>query len=67
MRLWVSEIGEEALYEQDLPGCCRRDSGGAEESFECFVCGARWQAALSVEPEECAFARRDTEEQKGAA
>lgn len=67
MRLWVSEIGEEVIYEQDLPDCCRREGRGAEDEFECLVCGARWQAALSVEPEECAFTERAPQERKGAA
>ncbi|MGB3634712.1 MAG: hypothetical protein WA982_11780 [Rubrobacteraceae bacterium] len=67
VRLWVSELGEEVIYEQDLPACCRRDSRGSEEAFECFVCGARWQAVVPVETEECAFMERAAQERKGAA
>jgi hypothetical protein len=72
-RLWVSrsvfaEAGE-VLYEEDLPGCCRRDahaSGGV--SFECAGCGASWRAPAFVEPEECAFTERPADrERKGAA
>lgn len=60
-------LGGEALYEQDLPGCCRRGSRDSEDSFECGSCGAMWQAAHPVEPEECAFVERTAEERKGAA
>lgn len=67
MRLWVSELGEEVMYEQDLPDCCRRDSRGSEEAFECLSCGARWNAAVPVETEECAFMERVIQERKGAA
>lgn len=67
VRLWVSEIGEEVIYEQDLPACCKRDARGAEDEFECLACGARWQAALPAEPEECAFMERAEQERKGAA
>ncbi|CAN5668821.1 hypothetical protein BH24ACT21_BH24ACT21_18240 [soil metagenome] len=67
VRLWVSELGEEVIYEQDLPACCHRDARGTEDEFECFACGARWQPAVTVETEECAFMERDTQERKGAA
>ena len=69
-RLWVAELGEEILYEEDLPGCCRRSAHGFEDySFECLGCGATWRTALPVaEPEECAFTEREGgEERKGAA
>ena len=68
VRLWVSEIGEEVIYEQDLPTCCRSDARGVEGGFECLACGARWQASsMPVEPEECAFMECATQERKGAA
>ena len=67
VRLWVSELGEEVVYEQDMPGCCRRDARGVEDRFECLACGASWQAALPPEPEECAFVERTEQERKGAA
>lgn len=69
-RLWVAELGEEILYEEDMPGCCRRSAHGFEDySFDCFGCGATWRTALPVaEPEECAFTEREGgEERKGAA
>ena len=67
-RLWVAALGEEALYEEDLPGCCRRSARGRNASFDCPACGAAWQASLPVEPEECAFAERGSHgERKGAA
>ena len=73
-RLWVSALGEEVLYEADLPGCCQRSANSArsaesfEDSFECPACGAQWQIPLAVEPEECAFTERASDgERKGAA
>ncbi len=77
-RLWVSALGEEALYEVDLPGCCQRSASSArstdssDASFECPACGALWQAPLqgsfAAEPEECAFTERASDgERKGAA
>jgi len=61
-------LGEEVLYEEDLPGCCRRSARCFEGSFECPACGACWQTPLAVEPEECAFTERASDrEQKGAA
>jgi len=78
-RLWMSALGEEALYEADLPGCCQRSASSArgaksseEDSFECPACGALWQAPLqgpfAAEPEECAFTERASDgERKGAA
>jgi hypothetical protein len=78
-RLWMSALGEEALYEADLPGCCQRSASSArgaksseEDSFECPACGASWQAPLqgpfAAEPEECAFTERASDgERKGAA
>ena len=67
MRLWVSELGEEVMYEQDLPACCHRDARSSEEAFECLACGARWNAAAPAEPEECAFMERAAQGRKGAA
>ena len=67
-RLWVAALGEEALYEVDLPACCRRSAKSATDSFECPACGALWQVPLPVEPEECAFTERASDgERKGAA
>jgi hypothetical protein len=67
-RLWLAALGEEALYEADLPACCRRSAKNAGDAFECPACGALWQAPLLVEPEECAFIERaSTGERKGAA
>jgi len=73
-RLWMASLGEEALYEVDLPGCCQRSAGSAnsagsfDDSFYCPVCGAEWRASLAVEPEECAFTERASDgERKGAA
>ena len=68
-RLWVAALGEEALYEADLPACCMRSAKSADNnSFECPACGALWQAPLPVEPEECAFTERASDgERKGAA
>lgn len=67
MRLWISECGEEVLYEQDVPGCCRRHVRGAVNTFDCLACGTKWQAALQAEPEQCAFIERMEQERKGAA
>ncbi|MDQ4003893.1 MAG: hypothetical protein M3259_08675 [Actinomycetota bacterium] len=67
-RLWVASLGDEVLYEEDLPGCCRRSARSFEGSFECPACGACWQAPLAVEPEECAFTERASDrDRKGAA
>ncbi len=68
VKLWMAALGGETLYEQDMPGCCKREARNSEDSFECLSCGAAWQAALTAEPEECAFAEERTEEErKGAA
>jgi DNA-binding helix-hairpin-helix protein with protein kinase domain len=67
-RLWIAALGEEALYEVDLPGCCRRSARSFDDSFECPACGAAWQAPLPIESEECAFTERASDgERKGAA
>jgi hypothetical protein len=67
-RLWVAALGEEALYEADLPGCCKRSAGSFDDSFECPACGAVWQAPFDAGPEECAFTERASDgERKGAA
>ena len=67
-RLWVAALGEEVLYEEDLPSCCGRSAKSFDSSFECSACGAMWQAPLAVEPEECAFTERASDsERKGAA
>ena len=63
---WIALLGEEVVYEEDLPACCRR-SAVVEDSFECPACGAMWQAPLLVQPEADAFSQRDLEESRGAA
>jgi hypothetical protein len=62
---WIAALGEEVVYEEDLPACCRRTARDHEHSFECTGCGAMWQVPIPVQPEEDAFARR--EERRGAA
>ena len=66
---WIAALGEEVVYKEDLPACCRREASSAvgEDSFECPACGAMWQAPLLVQPEEDAFSQRDLEERRGAA
>ncbi len=64
----MAALGDETLYEADLPACCRRSARSFDDSFECPACGAGWQAPLPVEPEECAFTERASDgERKGAA
>ena len=63
---WIAVLGEEVVYEEDLPACCQRSMVG-QASFECPACGAMWQAPLPVYPEEDAFSQRDLEERRGAA
>lgn len=67
MQIWMAALGEESVYEADLPACCRRSARGAEDSFECHSCGAMWQAPLPVEPEYDAFAGDSRGSEKGAA
>ena len=75
VKLWMSALGGEAFYEQDIPDCCKRDARNSGAFFECFSCGAVWQVAPAAEPEECDFAERPAErfvgrpdeERKGAA
>jgi hypothetical protein len=62
---WIAVLGEEVVYEEDLPACCRRGALRYDDSFECPVCGAMWREPLPVQPEEDAFAQR--EERRGAA
>jgi len=64
---WIAALGEEVVYEEDLPACCQRSARGHGDSFECPACGAMWQAPVPVQPEEDAFAQRDLEERRGAA
>ena len=67
-RMWMAALGDETLYEVDMPSCCQRTAWGSGDAFECPVCGASWQAPLPMEPEECAFMERPGEgERKGAA
>ena len=63
--VWIAALGEEVLYEEDLPACCQRTAHGQDRSFECPGCGAMWREAIPVEPEEDAFTQR--EERRGAA
>ena len=62
---WIAALGEEVVYAEDLPACCRRTARDYDGSFECPVCGAMWQEPLPLQPEEDAFAER--EERRGAA
>ena len=62
---WIAALGEEVVYEADLPACCRRSAIHHDESFECPVCGAMWREPLPLQPEEDAFAQG--EERRGAA
>jgi len=62
---WIAALGEEVVYEEDLPACCRRSAREHDGSFECLGCGAMWQEPLPLQPEEDAFAER--EERRGAA
>jgi hypothetical protein len=64
--VWIAALGEEVLYEEDLPSCCRRSAHEQDRSFECPVCGAMWREAIPVEPEHDAFTTR-REERRGAA
>ena len=63
--VWIAALGEEVVYAEDLPACCRRTARDYDGSFECPVCGAMWQEPLPLQPEEDAFAER--EERRGAA
>lgn len=70
VKLWMPALGGEAFHEQDMPDCCKRDARNPGDFFECFSCGAVWQAAPAAASEKCDFARfagRTTEERKGAA
>jgi hypothetical protein len=69
VRMWMASLGGVALYEADLPSCCRRAARHAVEgdTFECPSCGAVWQVPEPVEPEACAFMERGDGERKGAA
>ena len=65
--IWMSALGGEVLYEEDLPACCQQSARGQERSFECPPCGAMWQTALPMQPEEDAFSQRDLGVRRGAA
>lgn len=69
VRLWIASLGDETLYETDLPACCERTAHGAEDTFECPSCGAVWQEPQPGWNEEDAFMDRSSErrERKGAA
>ncbi len=62
---WIAALGEEVVYEEDLPACCRRSAIHYDESFECPACGAMWREPLPLQPEQDAFVQR--EERRGAA
>ncbi|MDQ3498833.1 MAG: hypothetical protein M3514_15280 [Actinomycetota bacterium] len=62
---WIAVLGEEVVYEEDLPACCRRSALHDDESFECPACGAMWREPLPLQPEQDAFVQR--EERRGAA
>ncbi|MBA2714123.1 MAG: hypothetical protein H0U55_11310 [Rubrobacteraceae bacterium] len=62
---WIAALGDEVVYAEDLPTCCRRTASDQDDSFECPVCGAMWRQPLPLQPEEDAFAER--EERRGAA
>ena len=62
---WIAALGEEVVYEADLPACCARTARASEDSFECPDCGAMWRLPLPVVAEHDAFVRGD--EQRGAA
>ncbi len=62
---WIAVLGEEVVYEEDLPACCRRSALHDDESFECPACGAMWREPLPLQPEQDGFAQR--EERRGAA
>ncbi|MBA3702164.1 MAG: hypothetical protein H0W79_04955 [Rubrobacteraceae bacterium] len=62
---WIAALGEEVVYEEDLPACCRRSALHYDESFECPACGAMWREPLPLQPEQDGFAQR--EERRGAA
>ena len=66
MRTWIAVLGEEVVYEADLPACCARTARSHEDSFECPGCGAMWREPLPIEPEHDAF-MSGNEEQRGAA
>jgi len=63
---WIAALGEEVVYEADLPACCARTARAVDGSFECPDCGAMWREPLPVEPEHDAFAR-GRDEHRGAA
>ncbi|CAA9428274.1 MAG: hypothetical protein AVDCRST_MAG22-3070 [uncultured Rubrobacteraceae bacterium] len=63
---WIAALGEEVVYEADLPACCARTARVVDDSFECPGCGAMWRKPLPVEPEHDAFMQGD-DEQRGAA
>ena len=37
---WIAALGEEVVYEADLPACCARTAWADDDSFECPDCGA---------------------------
>jgi hypothetical protein len=63
---WIAALGEEVVYQEDLPACCARTARAVEDSFECPDCGAMWRLPLPVVPEHDAFGRGE-DEQRGAA
>lgn len=63
-RLWIAALGDESVYEADLPACCQRSARSADDSFECHSCGAMWRVPIPVVPEEDAFVRRGSEDER---
>ena len=61
---WIAALGEEVVYEEDLPACCKRSAIHYDESFECPACGAMWRGPLPPQPVEDGLAPR--EERRGA-
>ena len=52
-RLFVAVEGNEVLYHDDLPSCCRRTEHKATTgSFDCPTCGACWRIASKSTPTE---------------
>lgn len=69
VKLWASALdGGEVMYGEDLPSCCRSEARAASDGFECFSCGAVWQAVEVSGDEGCAFmVAEEKEDHRGAA
>ena len=62
---WIAALGEEVVYEEDLPACCRRSALHYDESFECPVCGAMWREPLCNRGRTPSHSAKSVEEQRG--